>query len=153
MQFRKDKKSGNDLSVLGFGCMRFPRGFGGGIDMQKTEWLIMEAINGGVNYFDTAYIYGGSEEALGTILEKNKARERVYIATKLPLVMLKGPADFDKFFNKELERLRTDYIDYYLMHMLTDRDMWETLKSWGIEEWIAEKKKAGQIKQVGFSFH
>jgi predicted aldo/keto reductase-like oxidoreductase len=133
--------------------MRFPRGFGGGIDMQKTEWLIMEAINGGVNYFDTAYIYGGSEEALGTILEKNKARERVYIATKLPLVMLKGPADFDKFFNKELERLRTDYIDYYLMHMLTDRDMWETLKSWGIEEWIAEKKKAGQIKQVGFSFH
>ncbi|GHV88335.1 aldo/keto reductase [Spirochaetia bacterium] len=153
MQFRTDTKSGNQLSVLGFGCMRFPRNRLGAIDMQKTEWLIMEAINAGVNYFDTAYIYGGSEDALGTILEKNKARDKVYIATKLPLVFLKGPADFEKYFTRELERLRTDHIDYYLMHMLTDMDMWEKLKSWGIEEWIARKKESGQIRQIGFSFH
>jgi predicted aldo/keto reductase-like oxidoreductase len=154
MQFRTDKKSGNKLSALGFGCMRFPKGSGfAATDMGKTEWLIMEAIQGGVNYFDTAYVYGGSEEALGTILEKNKAREKVYIATKLPLVITRSRGDFDKFFNKSLERLRTDYVDYYLMHMLTDKQMWDKLCSWGIEEWIGEQKKAGRIRQAGFSFH
>jgi predicted aldo/keto reductase-like oxidoreductase len=75
MQYRIDGKSGNKLSALGLGCMRFPRR-GGSIDMGKTEGLIMEAIRGGVNYFDTAYMYGGSEETLGAILEKNKVRDR-----------------------------------------------------------------------------
>ena len=152
MQFRIDKKSGLKLSVLGFGCMRFPRNLSA-IDMQRTESLIMDAINGGVNYFDTAYIYPGSEDALGIILEKNQARKWVYIATKLPLVLCREPEDFDKFFNKQLERLRTDYIDYYLMHMITDIKLWEKFKSWGVEKWIEEKKKSGQIKQIGFSFH
>jgi predicted aldo/keto reductase-like oxidoreductase len=152
MQFRIDKKSGNKLSVLGFGCMRFPK-IMGAIDMRKTEDLIMGACKGGVNYFDTAYLYPGSEEALGTILEKNKVRDTVFIATKLPLVFVHGHDDFDKFFNKQLERLRTDHIDYYLMHMLTDMDLWEWLRAWGIETWLAEKKQAGQIRQGGFSFH
>jgi predicted aldo/keto reductase-like oxidoreductase len=152
VQYRIDKKSGNKLSVLGFGCMRFPRSLGA-IDMKKTEELVMSAIEGGVNYFDTAWIYGGSEEALGTVLEKNHVREKVFIATKLPVVMLKGPADFDKYFNQELKNLRTNYVDYYLMHMLTDMDLWEKLKSWGIESWITEKKKSGQIRQIGFSYH
>jgi predicted aldo/keto reductase-like oxidoreductase len=132
--------------------MRFPKNIAG-IDMRKTEELIMHAIEQGVNYFDTAWIYPGSEEALGAALDKNKAREKIYIATKLPLVMVKGPADFDKFFNQSLKRLRTDFIDYYLMHMITDMDQWVKLKSWGIENWIAEKKKTGQIRQIGFSFH
>jgi predicted aldo/keto reductase-like oxidoreductase len=152
MQFRADNRSGNRLSALGFGCMRFPKSRGA-IDLGKTEWLIMEAIQGGVNYFDTAYIYGGSEEALGAVLEKNKVRDRVYIASKLPLVLLREAGDFDKFFNKTLERLRTDHIDYYLMHMLTDRRLWDKLRSWGIEEWIAAQQKSGRIKQAGFSFH
>ena len=152
MQYRIDKKSGNRLSALGFGCMRFPRSLGV-IDMQKTEFLIMEAIQGGINYFDTAYIYTGSEEALGTILEKNRVRDKVYIATKLPLVYCKGPADFDKFFNKELERLKTDYIDYYLMHMITDQQQWEQFRAWGIEDWLARKRERGQIRLTGFSFH
>jgi predicted aldo/keto reductase-like oxidoreductase len=121
--------------------------------MQKTEALVMEAIRGGVNYFDTAYIYPGSEEALGTILEKNRVRDKVYIATKLPLVLCRGPGDFDRFFNKELERLRTDYVDYYLMHMITDQDLWRKFQSWGIENWLAEKKRSGQIRRAGFSFH
>ncbi|MDR1903889.1 MAG: aldo/keto reductase [Treponema sp.] len=152
MQYRIDKKSGNRLSVLGFGCMRFPRNLGA-IDMKRTETLIMKAIEGGVNYFDTAYIYPGSEEALGAILAKNSVREKVFIATKLPIVLVKDKADFDRFFNKELERLRTDYIDYYLMHQLTDMDFWDMLKNLGIEEWIAEQKKSGRIRQAGFSFH
>jgi predicted aldo/keto reductase-like oxidoreductase len=152
MLYRLDKNSGNRLSILGFGCMRFPRGLGG-IDARKTEELIMKAIREGVNYFDTAWIYPGSEEVLGAILEKNRLREKVFIATKLPVVLLKGPADFDKYFNQTLERLRTSYIDYYLMHMLTGIELWEKLKSWGIERWIAEKKRAGQIRQIGFSYH
>ena len=156
MQYRTDKKSGNKLSVLGFGCMRFPRSLGR-IDLQKSEELIMRSIEGGVNYFDTAWIYSGSEEALGTILKKNNVREKVFIATKLPILLLKDSRDrepeFDKYFFSSLERLKTDYVDYYLMHMLTDLDRWKKLKSMGIEDWIEKKKKSGQIKRIGFSFH
>ena len=113
----------------------------------------MHSINAGVNYFDTAWIYPGSEEALGTIFEKNQVREKVFIATKLPIVYVKSAADFEKYLSQSLTRLKTDYIDYYLMHMITDFDQWTTLKSWGIESWLAEKKKTGQIRQIGFSFH
>jgi predicted aldo/keto reductase-like oxidoreductase len=152
MQYRTDIKSGNQLSILGYGCMRFPRNIAG-IDMHKTEELIMRSIEGGLNYFDTASIYPGSEEAIGAIFEKNHVREKIYIATKLPLVLLKSPGDFDKYFDLSLKRLKTGYIDYYLMHMITDLDQWVKLKSWGIEAWIAEKKKAGQIRRIGFSYH
>jgi len=115
MRYRTDKKSGNQLSILGYGCMRFPRNIAG-IDMHKTEELIMRSIEGGLNYFDTALIYPGSEEAIGAVFEKNHVREKIYIATKLPLLLLKSPADFDKYFEQSLKRLRTNYIDYYLMH-------------------------------------
>ena len=118
MNYRSDKY-GNKLSILGFGCMRFPQNMGI-IDMKETEREIMTAIDGGVNYFDTAYIYPGSEAALGEILEKNGMREKVYIATKLPHYLIKSKGDLDKLFNEELKRLRTDYVDYYLMHMLPD---------------------------------
>jgi len=156
LQYRIDKRTGNELSVLSFGCMRFPKILGR-IDFQKSEEIIMRSIAQGVNYFDTAWIYPGSEETLGAILKKNNSREKVFIATKLPLVMLRGSSvnssDFDKYFNQSLERLKTNYIDYYLMHMITDLNQWRKLKSFGIEGWIAEKKKSGQIKQIGFSFH
>jgi len=135
--------------------MRFPRVLGK-IDMQKTEELILHAIDKGVNYFDTALIYPGSEDALGTILKKNNVRYKVNIATKLPLALLKNDTefiDFDKYLNQSLERLKTDYIDYYLLHMLTDTEQWNRLKKWGIENWIAKKKSSGVIKQIGFSFH
>ena len=154
MKYRIDKKSGNELSILGFGCMRFPGALG--TDLQKTEELVMHAIEKGVNYFDTAWIYPGSEEALGTILAKNNVRFKAFISTKLPLILYKNKSekvDFDKYFNQSLERLKTDYIDYYLMHMITDMDHWNKVKSWGIENWIAQKKKSGQIKKVGFSYH
>jgi predicted aldo/keto reductase-like oxidoreductase len=153
MQYRIDKKSGNRLSVLGFGCMRFARTLSGAIDLKKAESLILRAVDGGVNYFDTAYIYPGSEEALGAIMEKNGLREKVYVATKLPIAICRKAGDFDKFFNQTLKRLRTSYVDYYLLHMLTDTQYWESLKSLGLEKWMEEKKKAGLVRNMGFSFH
>ncbi len=152
MEYRVDSKSGNKLSVLGFGCMRFPRSFGQ-IDYNKSEKLILDAVNGGVNYFDTAYLYFGSEEILGRIVANNNLRDKIYIATKLPFSKCKTYEDFDKIFNEELVNLKTDYIDYYLIHNIGDIKQWENLKSLGIEKWISDKKENGQIKQIGFSFH
>lgn len=151
MQYRSDKY-GNQLSILGYGCMRFPQKKGK-IDMVLTEMQMMAAIAGGVNYFDTAYIYGGSEAAVGEILEKNNVRDRVNIATKLPHYLIKSREGMEKLFQEELKRLRTDHIDYYLMHMLTDPATWERLKGLGVEQWLEEKKKSGAIRQVGFSYH
>lgn len=151
MKYRKDK-FGNDISVLGFGCMRFTKK-GNSIDFEKAEAEILKAYQGGVNYYDTAYIYSGSEVLLGKVLEKNNLRDKVNIATKLPQYMMKSIAQVEKTFNEELSRLRTTWIDYYLMHMITDIKSWENLKALGIEQWIDEKKKSRQIKQIGFSFH
>ena len=151
MNYRKDKY-GNDLSVLGFGCMRFPRK-NGRIDMEETEREILCAIENGVNYFDTAYIYPGSEAALGEILSKNQVRQKVYIATKLPHYLIKSKDGMERVFKEHLKRLKTDYIDYYLMHMLTDVQTWERLKQMGILDFLEEKKKSGAIRQIGFSYH
>lgn len=151
MNYRKDKY-GNDLSILGFGCMRFPRKMGM-IDMEATEEQIMLAYNNGVNYFDTAYIYPGSEVALGEILSKNKIRDKVNIATKLPHSFIKDKETMEKIFKEELSRLKTDYIDFYLMHMLADVDTWQRLVDMGILGWLEEKKEKGLIKQIGFSYH
>ena len=151
MNYRNDKY-GNPLSILGFGCMRFPRK-GAGIDMAETEREIMTAFHSGVNYYDTAYIYPGSEAALGEIFEKNGIRSQVNIATKLPHYLIKSADSLEKLFQEELRRLRTDYVDYYLMHMLTDTDTWQRLCDLGIREWLAEKKASGAIRQVGFSYH
>ncbi|MBQ1995411.1 MAG: aldo/keto reductase, partial [Clostridia bacterium] len=116
MRYRKDK-NGNDLSVLGFGCMRFQKKLGK-IDMAEAEREIMTAYNNGVNYFDTAFIYPGSEAAIGEIFEKNGIRDKVYIATKLPPALMRSIDVLDKLFNEQLKRLRTDYIDFYLFHMM-----------------------------------
>ena len=151
MQYRKDRY-GNPISVLGYGCMRFTQ-TAGKIDIAKTEKEILEAFHGGVNYFDTAYIYPGSEAALGEILARNGIREQVNIATKLPHYLLKKPEDLDHYFSEELRRLKTDHVDYYLMHMLTDTKTWQRLEGLGIVQWLAEKKASGQIRQVGFSYH
>ncbi len=151
MNYRQDKY-GNDISVLGFGCMRFPRAMGK-IDMVETEREILTAIQEGVNYFDTAYIYPGSEAVLGEILHKNSLREKIYIATKLPHYLVRSADGPEKIFSEELKRLKTDYVDYYLMHMLADIDTWERMKGLGIIEWLEEKKASGAIRQVGFSYH
>ncbi len=151
MQYRRDPKSGNELSVLGYGCMRFTKK-GVGIDKVKAEKELAHAIDLGINYFDTAYIYPGSEILLGNFLAKGY-RDKVYIATKLPHYLVKNIKDADRIFAEELSRLKTDYIDYYLMHMLTDIGSWERMCQLGIKEWIAERKADGRIKQIGFSYH
>ncbi|MBQ9118823.1 MAG: aldo/keto reductase [Lachnospiraceae bacterium] len=151
MNYRLDKY-GNQISILGFGCMRFQKNKGK-IIMEEAEKQILTAFHGGVNYYDTAYVYPGSEAALGEILEKNGIREQVHIATKLPHYLIKNENSMENFFTEELKRLRTDYIDYYLMHMLSDIETWNRLKALGIVEWLEEKKKSGAIRQVGFSYH
>lgn len=151
MKYRSDKY-GNPISVLGYGCMRFSQTIGGP-DLKKTEKEILAAIKAGVNYFDTAYIYPGSENALGKILEKNQLRDQVYIATKLPHYLMKSLEDAQKCFEEELKRLRTDHIDYYLMHMLTDSTTFDRLRELGIVDWLEKKKAEGTIRQLGFSYH
>lgn len=151
MQYRKNKK-GNDISVLGYGCMRFSKN-GNSIDIDKAEKEVMAAINGGVNYLDTAYIYPGSEAAVGEILHRNQCREKIYLATKLPHYLIKSIDGTEKIFREELKRLKTDYIDYYLMHMLSDVSVWDKLKKMGMVEWIEEKLASGQIRNIGFSYH
>ena len=151
MLYRKDKY-GNEISLLGYGCMRFTKK-GTALDFEKAEREIMAAYDRGVNYYDTAYIYSGSEVLIGEIFEKNGIRNNISIATKLPQYMIRNRAAIDTYFEEQLARLRTDYIDYYLMHMLTDMEAWRNLKKLGIEEWIAHKKEEGKIRNIGFSYH
>lgn len=146
MKYRENPKNGDQLSILGFGCMRFSK------DEKEVEKQIIYAIENGVNYFDTAYIYPNSEAVLGRVLSKGY-RERVKIATKLPPYLVKKREDLDKIFNEELSRLQTNYIDYYFIHMITDVNIWTRLIELGILEWIEEKKKSGQIRNLGFSYH
>ena len=151
MIYRKDRY-GEPVSQLGYGCMRFSRK-GGVIDFEKACREVMTAVDGGVNYFDTAYIYPGSEECLGRILQENGCRDRVKVATKLPQYLVGSLSAADRIFAEELRRLRTDRADYYLMHMFTDFAEWEKLKSIGIEKWFDARKSEGSVRNIGFSYH
>ena len=152
MQYRVNPKNGEKLSALGYGCMRFTKK-GGGIDQEKANRELKRALDLGVNYFDTAYMYAGSEAALGAFMKEYNCRDRLNIATKLPQYRVKKREDFDAFFDEELRRLGTDHIDYYLMHMMNDARSFERLCALGLKEWVKGKKDAGQIRNVGFSFH
>ncbi|MCL2771880.1 MAG: aldo/keto reductase [Oscillospiraceae bacterium] len=151
MLYRENQRNGDKLSQLGFGCMRLPRK-GVGIDISRSADMVHSAIEKGVNYFDTAYVYPGSENALGQILSGGW-REKVNIATKMPLFLVRSANDFDKFFSQQLEHLKTGFIDYYLLHMLTDFEYFDKLRSLGIEDWIKKEKASGRIRNMGFSFH
>lgn len=151
MLYRVNPKNQKQLSILGYGCLRFSKK-GTGIDQTKAEREMLAALEKGVNYFDTAYTYGGSEVCLGKFLAKGH-RDKVNIATKLPHYYLKQPGDMERYFKEQLERLQTDHVEYYLMHMLNDIAAWERIQTLGILEWIEEKKAKGQIQNIGFSFH
>jgi predicted aldo/keto reductase-like oxidoreductase len=151
MLYRKNQRNGEDLSQLGYGCMRFPRK-GLGVDIARSAEIVHSSIERGMNYFDTAYIYPGSEDALGKILAGGW-REKVNIATKMPLFLVRSTSDFDKFFTEQLKRLQTGYIDYYMLHMLTDFNYFDKLRALGIEGWLKKEKERGRIKNIGFSFH
>lgn len=146
MQYRTNIKNGDALSALGFGCMRLSR------DEKLAARLIASAMDAGVNYFDTAYIYPGNEALLGRALPAAR-RKDARIATKLPPFLVRSRADMDRIFRAQLERLRTDYIDYYLIHMLTAPQSWTRLVELGVVKWAEAMKQSGQIHNFGFSFH
>ena len=154
MQYRKLVKNGEELSVLGYGCMRFPTK-NGRIDEVNADKQMLYAYENGVNYYDTAYPYhnGKSEVMLGKFIKKHDIRSKVYIADKLPAFLVNKSEQISKYFDTQLERLDTEYIDYYLMHMLDSLQTWEKLKKLGILEFIKEKKEKGEIRHIGFSFH
>ena len=154
MQYRTLVKGSDELSVLGYGCMRLPSR-NGRVDEAKTEEQILYAIEQGVNYFDTAYLYHGgkSEVILGKIIGRNNLRDKVYIADKLPAYLVKKPEQIETFYKTQMKRLDMTCIDYYLMHMLDSYKSWACLKDFGILEFLEEKKAKGEIRHVGFSFH
>lgn len=153
MLTRTNLKNNQKLSILGFGCMRLPN-TGGIFDESRCVHMIRDAVDQGVNYFDTAYIYNGgrNEIILGKALEGGY-REKVNIATKLPAYLVGNLDTARKMFATELSRLKTNYIDYYLLHMLTDLEMFLRMKDLGVMEWMEGLKAEGIIRNIGFSFH
>lgn len=148
----KRKLRGESVSLLGFGCMRFPVE-NRKIDIAQTEKMIDLAISSGVNYFDTAYPYHGgkSETTLGLIL-KNYQREKLYIADKFPPWLLNSPSSMGEIFKTQLTRLGTDYVDFYLLHSL-DRGIMDKINNMKVYEHFTREKEKGRIKYLGFSFH
>jgi predicted aldo/keto reductase-like oxidoreductase len=153
MLTRTNTNNGDKLSILGFGCMRFPTK-GKGVDEEASILLIRQAIHKGINYFDTAYFYNGgkSESILGRAL-LDGYRERVKIATKLPPFMVSTFSGAKKIFATQLTRLQTEYIDYYLLHMLSDINGFIRMKDMGVIDWLEKLKKQGIVRNIGFSFH
>jgi predicted aldo/keto reductase-like oxidoreductase len=163
MLYRKLGKNGPDVSVLGFGCMRLPILNATGcatdifdpkkpVDEEQATQMVNHAISHGINYFDTAYGYHGgqSETFLGKVL-KGK-RERILLATKLPVWLVKKPEDFDRLLDEQLNRLDTPYVDFYLLHAL-GRKLWECTRELGILGMLDKARADGRIRRVGFSFH
>jgi uncharacterized protein len=155
MKYRKFGGMDWEVSALGFGAMRFPvlNDNQSEINEPEAERMICEAIDSGVNYIDTAYIYhnGKSEPFLGKIL-KNGYREKVKLATKLPPWSIKSADDFDKILDKQLKSLQTEWVEFYLLHALDDVQ-WPKLKELGVLEWAERVKKEGKIQHLGFSYH
>jgi hypothetical protein len=145
-------KNGDELSILGFGCMRLP-GKNGHIDEARAIGQIRYAIDQGVNYLDTAWPYhaGESETVLGKALREGY-RDRVKVATKLPSWMIKSRADMDRYLAAQLGKLGTDHIDYYLVHSL-DGMSWDKMARLGVREFLDQAKRDGRIANAGFSFH
>lgn len=144
-----------EASALGFGCMRFPvlDGDSSRIDEKKAATMLLHAIDQGLNYVDSAYNYHGgtSETFLGKTLQ-GAYREKVKLATKLPSWKIEKESDFDLYLNEQLERLRTDRIDFYLLHSLNEK-FWPNLERLGVLEWLEKARSDGRIINVGFSFH
>jgi len=153
MLYRKVPKTGEELSILGYGCMRLPQAKTGGVDVERAIRQIRYAIDHGVNYFDTAPVYhfGKSEQVLSMALESGY-RTKVRIATKLPPWSVRERADMDRILATQLQTLHTDHIDYYLLHSLADKS-WVKLRDLGVLGFLDAAKKDGRIRNAGFSFH
>lgn len=155
MQYRVMGKTGKKVSVLGFGMMRLPilNNDTKQIEEEKAIPMVRHAIDSGINYIDTAWPYHGemSETFTAKVLDDGY-RDKVFIADKLPAWLIKDYKDFDFYLNKQLERLNTDHIDFYLLHALNQRT-WPIIRDLGVLKWAEDKRKEGKIKHLGFSFH
>lgn len=154
MNYKDYGKTGLKVSRFGMGCMRFPQKTVDGktiIDQEETTRMVRHAIDQGVNYFDTAHMYVGSEEALGIAL-KGGYREKVIIVGKNPVFMAKSHEDLEKFLDEELARLQTDYLDVHFLHALNS-ERWKKSMEIDALRFLDEMKKAGKIRFAGFSFH
>jgi predicted aldo/keto reductase-like oxidoreductase len=152
MLYRKVPKTGEKISILGFGCMRLPLK-DNKIDEERATRQIRSAIDRGVNYLDTAWPYHGgeSESFVGRTLGEGY-RDKVNLATKLPLYLIHTRADMDHYLNTQLKKLQTDRIDYYLLHSLNGHH-WDNLNQLNILEFLDRAKADGRIRNAGFSFH
>lgn len=153
MEYKHINTMSDQPSLLGFGCMRFPLTDNGEIDEEEAERMLDKAITSGVNYIDTAYPYhnGQSEPFVGRVLKKYP-RNQIYLATKLPLWEVKTKQDVKALFEKQLQRLQVDYIDFYLIHAL-DKERWQKTLDLEVIPFLKAMKEAGKIRHIGFSFH
>ncbi|EKF85303.1 aldo/keto reductase [Methanobacterium formicicum] len=161
MLYREMGKTGEKISILGFGCMRLPiMGTYDRIDVEKATQLLDYALEEGINYLDTAYPYhstetskgGASEVFLGDYFTENDRRDEVYLATKSPTWLLEDEQDMDRFLDEQLKRLKMDYIDFYLLHSLKEKQ-WYHLEDLGVFEFLDSAISDGRIKYTGFSTH
>jgi len=157
MNYRKMGKLPVNVSALGFGCMRLPSTDGKpiskNIDIPLATSMIRDAIDSGVNYLDTAYMYheGESERFLASVL-KDGYREKVYLTSKAPMMTIKTKDDFNRILDEQLKKLDTDHLDFYLFHALA-KDPWEIVKREDLIYEMERARDAGKIKYIGFSFH
>lgn len=153
MEKRAMERLGIETSLLGFGCMRFPVTADGKIDEAEAERMLDQAYAAGVNYYDTAYPYhnGESERVVGRVMKKYD-RSSFFLATKLPCWLIKNTDDIETIFKEQLEKLQTDYIDFYLMHAL-NKDSFQKMVDIGCVEKLEQLKAEGKIRYLGFSFH
>jgi Predicted oxidoreductases of the aldo/keto reductase family len=150
MQYREFGKTGLKISALGYGCMRFPTLEDGEINVEEAVKQIRYAIDNGVNYVDTAYPYhGGKSEGVVAKALKDGYREKVYIADKNPVWYVKKYEDFEKYLDEQLQRLETDYIDFYLLHAL-NKNSWKNIKELGAIEFLNKDSKRWQDKTCRF---
>ncbi|MDD4278944.1 aldo/keto reductase [Candidatus Sumerlaeota bacterium] len=156
MKYRRFGHTGIDMSALGFGMMRLPLvATGDKVDEAASERMLCDAIAQGLNYVDSAYLYhnGESEIITGNILRRNNLRNKVYLATKAPVVIINSGDDFDRILNDQLKKLQTDHIDFYLLHCLTGKFWKEKVLPFGLLDRMRSAQKAGKVTHLGFSFH
>lgn len=153
MEYRTFAKTGQEISLLGMGTMRLPLAPDGRTDEAASIDLIRRAIDGGVNYVDTAYMYhdGLSEVITGKALGDGY-REKVLLADKMPIWLAKDPEDMARIFDEQFARLATGVIDMYLVHNVTEA-VWRRCQKFGLMDFLSARRDEGRIRHIGFSFH